>query len=98
MHDDDDPMRPMGTVEISDLTGIPAATISQWFRRGHLLPARWIVSGRPAWALFDVRRMLDDVHLHPWEGRFERCGGHACPFCSMDQEPVPWSSLVSVDV
>jgi hypothetical protein len=42
--------------------------------------------------------MLDDVHLHPWEGRFERCGGHACPFCSMDQEPVPWSSLVSVDV
>jgi hypothetical protein len=89
---DDD--QPMGTVEISQLIGIPVAVVSQWHRRGHLAPARWTVSGRPAWSYADVLAMLADVSLHAWDGKWERCGSRSCTYCSAGHPSVPASSLV----
>ena len=40
---------PVGLSDIADRLGVARQTAKQWQLRGQLPPAKWTVSGRPAW-------------------------------------------------
>lgn len=90
----DDPYRPMGLVEVADLTD-PWITVRQWrqwYARGVLPPARWTVDGRPVWAALDVASMLDEMQLHfPADGGAAHRCGRTCHACSEGDDPTTWS-------
>lgn len=40
---------PVGLSDIADRLGVARQTAKQWHLRKELPPAKWMVSGRPAW-------------------------------------------------
>jgi len=47
-------LTPVGRAEIVEHLGVSARTVDGWRRRGEFIEPRWVVDGRPTWALADV--------------------------------------------
>lgn len=52
---------PVGATEIAQRLGVKRETVNQWQYRGLLPPARWTVSGGPAWDWPDIERWARDT-------------------------------------
>lgn len=69
---------PVGMVEIGERLGARRQTVAQWHYRGLLPPARWTVSGYPAWNWPDIERWARDTDRLPeteTKGARRRRGG-----------------------
>ena len=56
---------PVGMVEIGERLGARRQTVAQWHYRDLLPPARWTVSGYPAWNWPDIERWARDTGRMP---------------------------------
>lgn len=69
---------PVGMVEIGERLGARRQTVAQWHYRGLLPPARWTVSGHPAWNWPDIERWARETDRLPeteTKGARRRRGG-----------------------
>ena len=69
---------PVGMVEIGERLGARRQTVAQWHYRGLLPPARWTVSGYPAWNWPDIERWARETERLPepkTKGAGRRRGG-----------------------
>lgn len=56
---------PVGLVEIGERLAARRQTVAQWHYRGLLPPARWTVSGYPAWNWPDIERWARETARLP---------------------------------
>ncbi|HSH59429.1 MAG TPA: hypothetical protein VK988_07270 [Acidimicrobiales bacterium] len=55
----DEPIEPVGVVDIAKRLGVRQQTVAMWRYRGLLPEAPWRVSNQPAWNWPDIRRWAE---------------------------------------